>query len=95
MAIDVRRLFKANCGPDAKYLAHKFKLRGEWNVVEVKFRIRGGRTFQLDGVIHQGETFDEQARNAVLKIAAIAKNIGAVLAQPEGAGSLKIERQLS
>lgn len=95
MAVDVRRIFKTNCGPDAKYLAHEFKLRGEHNVIEVKFRIRGGRTFQLDGVLHQGETDDEQARNAVLKIAGIAKNIRKVLEQPEGTGSLKIERQLS
>lgn len=95
MAIDVRRLFKANCGPDAKYLAHEFKFRGEWNVIEVKFRLRGGRTFQLDGVLHQGATDDEQAQNAVLKIAGIAKNIRAVLAQPDGSGSIKVERQLS
>ena len=95
-AINVCKIFKKNCGPGAVFLASEFRQRGEHNTLAICFEmVPEGRKFDLDTVLHEGETDEEQVTNAVLKIAGIAKNIRQVLEQPDGAGSLKIERQLS
>lgn len=99
MPVNVRKLFKANCGSGAVYLASEFKMRGDYNVVQVSFEIvPEGRKFQLDGVLHEGETDDAMVENAVLKIAGIAKNIRATLAAPDGGSgrpAVAIDRLLS
>lgn len=95
--MNIRRLFKKNCGPGARYLGSELKQRGEHNVVQVSFEIvPEGRKFNLDGVLHEGDTADEQIERAVLKIAGIAKNIRATLAAPDGGpGRPAIDRLLS
>lgn len=99
MPINIRKLFKANCGSGAVYLDSKFDQRGEHNVVQISFEIiPEGRKFQVDGVLHQGDTDDAMVENAVLKIAGIAKNIRATLAAPDGGPgrpAVAIDRLLS
>lgn len=87
--MNIRRLFKSNCGPGARYIGSELKQRGEHNTVLVTFEIvPEGRKFNLDGVLHEGDTRDEQVERAVVKIAGIAKNIRATLAAEDGAGSI-------
>lgn len=94
--VNVRRLFKKNCGSGARFINHELVQRGEHNTVKVRFQmIPESRTFDLDGVLHVGDTPDEQLENAVLRIAEIAKNIRATMAVPDGAGSPRVERLLS
>lgn len=94
MAVNVRKLFKANCGPEARYLGHIFRPRGEYRTIVIAFR-RGKRTFELDGVIHLGATENERLENAIIRIAGIAKNVKAVMDGRDGAGQVEISRQLS
>jgi len=94
MAVNVRKLFKANCGPEASFVGFRLREREQHRTVVVAFK-HDGRTFELDGVIHHGNTPDERLTNAVLRIAAIAKGIEQTLAQPDGTGKLKVERVLS
>ena len=94
MAVNVRKLFKANCGPGVSYIGVRFREREQYRTVVVAFK-RGERTFELDGVIHDGNSPDERLANAVLRIAAIAKGLEQTLAQPDGAGRLKTDRILS
>lgn len=83
--MNIRRIFKKNCGSGARYLGSELRQRGEHNTVRVRFQIEPeGRTFDLDGVLHEGDTPDEQMERAVVKIAGIAKNIRATLAAPDG-----------
>lgn len=85
MAVNIRKLFKRNCGPGAVYLGSHLDFRGEYNTVIVQFEIiPEGRKFQLDGVLHEGDTEDEMVERAVLKIARIAMNIRETLAAPDG-----------
>lgn len=94
--LNIRKIFKANCGPGAVYLGSEMQQRGEHNTVMVTFElVPEGRKFQLDGILHQGDTDDMQLENAVLKIATIAKNIRETLANPDGKSVLHVERQLS
>lgn len=96
MSVNVRRLFKANCGPGARYRRSEMRMRGEYNTVMIAFEMfPEGRKFELDGVLHVGDTDDEMLTNAVLRIALIAKNIREPLAAPDGANSVKVERVLS
>lgn len=96
MAVNIRKIFKKNCGPGARYLGSELKQRGEYNTVLVTFEmVPEGRKFNLDGVLHVGDTADEKLENAVLRIAAIAKNIRATMAAPDGAGGVHVERLLS
>ena len=89
--VNIRRLFKKNCGSGARYITSELVHRGEHNTVKVRFEmIPEGRFFDLDGVLHAGNTPDEQLENAVLRIAAIAKNIRATMAAPDGAGAVAI-----
>lgn len=98
MAVNIRKIFRANCGPDARFIASQMRKPREgsngYPLVCVGFSI-GKRKFELDGVIHQGGTSDERMTNAVLKIAAIAKNVTAITAAPDGSGSVNVERVLS
>ena len=94
MAINIRGVFKTYSGRDIRFLKAATATRGDMPVVIIWFR-RGKRTFQLDGVIHQGATPDDQLRNAVIRIAGIAKNLTAVLEKPDGTGEIKVERTLS
>lgn len=72
--INIRALFKANCGPGARYLGSELKQRGEWPTVWINFEIvPEGRKFTLDGVIHGPA--DEDLEKAVLRIANIARNV--------------------
>lgn len=85
MPVNIRKLFKSCCGDGARYLGSEMQQRGEHNTVLVRFEIvPERRQFSLDGVLHQGETPDEKLRNAVVKIAGIARNIRATLAAPDG-----------
>lgn len=94
--LNIRKLFKANCGPGAVYLGSELQQRGEYNTVAVQFElVPEGRKFNLDGILHEGETDDVQLENAVLKIAAIARNVRETLANPDGKSVLHAERQLS
>lgn len=94
--VNIRKIFKANCGSGAKYVGSELQQRGEHNTVMVTFRlIPEDRKFNLDGVLRDGETADEQLENAVLKIAAIARNVRETLANPDGKSVLHVERQLS
>lgn len=95
--VNIRRLFKKNCGSGARFLASQLQQRGEHNTVLVTFEIVSeGRRFNLDGVLHEGDTADEQLERAVLKIAGIAKNIRATLAAPDGGpGKPAVTRLLS
>lgn len=87
--INVRKLFKANCGPGAVYLGSEVRQRGEHNVIAIQFEIvPEGRRFDLDGVLHPSGSDDEQMENAVLRIATIAKNIRQTLAEPDGRSAL-------
>lgn len=97
MPINIRKLFKRHCGPGARYLGSELQMRGEHNTVMVAFEmVPEGRKFKLDGVLHEGETADEQIERAVVKIAGIAKNIRATLAAPDGGpGRSSVERLLS
>lgn len=97
MAVNIRKLFKRHCGSGARYLGSQMQQRGEYNTVLVSFEIvPEGRKFNLDGVLHQGDTPDEQIEAAVVKIAGIAKNIRATLAAPDGGpGKPAVERLLS
>lgn len=97
MSVNIRKLFKRNCGSGARYLGSELRQRGEHNTVRVRFQIEPeGRTFDLDGVLHDGDTPDEQMERAVIKIAGIAKNIRATLAAPDGGpGRPHVERLLS
>lgn len=87
MSINVRKIFRANCGPDAKFIAFRMRVPREgsagYPLVCVGFSV-GKRNFELDGVIHQGDSPDERMTNAVLKIASIAKNAKAITAMPDG-----------
>jgi len=94
MAVNIRKVFKANCGPEARYLGHIFRPRGEYRTVVIAFK-RGKRTFELDGVIHLGATENERIENAVIRIAGIAKGLKQVLDGRDGSGQLEITRQLS
>lgn len=98
MAVNIRKIFRTNCGPDAKMVGYQLRKPREgsngYPLVCVGFSV-GKRTFELDGVIHQGETPDERMTNAVLKIAAIAKNVTAITAAPDGAGAVRVDRLLS
>ena len=95
--MNIRRLFKKNCGSGARYLGSQLQQRGEHNTVLVTFEIvPEGRKFNLDGVLHEGDTPDERLERAVLKIAGIAKNIRATLAVPDGGpGKPAVARLLS
>lgn len=94
--MNIRKTFKANCGPGARYLSHELQQRGEYNTVAIQFEmVPEGRRFNLDGVIHEGETEDDQLRNAVLKIAGKTRHIRDILAAPDGRSALHIERQLN
>lgn len=95
--MNIRRIFKKNCGSGARYLGSELSQRGEHNTVAVTFEIvPEGRRFNLDGVLHEGDTPDEQMECAVIKIAGIAKNIRATLAAPDGGpGRPHVERLLS
>jgi hypothetical protein len=74
MSVNIRRVFKKNCGPGAKFLSYALENRGEHNVVRIRFFIvPEQRTFDLDGVIH-GET-DADLERAVLRIAYIAETV--------------------
>jgi hypothetical protein len=99
MGVNIRRIFKKHCGRGALYLGSELQQRGEHNTVMVTFEIvPEGWKFQLDGVLHCGETHDEQLTNAVLRIAEIAKNIRATLAAPDGGPgrpAVSVERLLS
>lgn len=96
MSISIRKIFKANCGSGAVYLGSELRQRGEHNTVAVQFElVPEGRKFDLDSVLHDGETADEQMQNAVLKIAAIAKNVRETLAAPDGKSVIHIDRLLS
>lgn len=87
MSINVRRLFKENCGLGARYISSELEQRGDHNTVKVRFEmIPEGRFFDLDGVLHVGDTADEQLENAVLRIAGIAKDIRATMAAEDGVG---------
>lgn len=91
--VNIRKLFKANCGPGARYVGSELKQRGEHNTVLVTFEmVPEGRKFNLDGVLHVGDTEYEQLQNAVLRIAGIAKNIRETMAAPDGAGSIVMIR---
>lgn len=94
---EARRIFKANCGSGARFVSSELVHRGDHNTVKVRFQmIPEGRTFDLDGVLHEGDTPDEQLERAVLKIARIAKNIRATLAAPDGgSGRPHVDRLLS
>ena len=73
--VNIRKLFKANCGLGARYLGSEMQQRGEHNTISVQFEmIPEGRKFNLDGVIHDGDP-DAELERAVLKIVNIAKNI--------------------
>jgi len=73
--INIRKIFKANCGLGAVYLNSEMQQRGEYNTVAVQFEmVPEGRKFTLDGVIHEGDA-DAELERAVVKIATIAKNI--------------------
>lgn len=94
--VNIRKIFKANCGPGAVYLSSELQQRGEHNTVMVCFEmVPEGRKFNLDGVLHEGDTADIQIENAVLKIAGKARHIREILANPDGQSVLHIERQLS
>lgn len=95
--VNIRKMFKANCGSGARYLGSELRQRGEHNTVLVTFEIvPEGRKFNLDGVLHEGDTADEQLERAVVKIAGIAKNIRATLAAPDGGpGKPVVDRLLS
>ena len=94
--INVRRLFKTHCGRGAVYLASELRQRGDYNTIAIQFEIvPEGRKFDLDGVLHQGETDEQQLENAVIKIAGIARNIRATLANPDGKSVLHVDRLLS
>lgn len=95
--MNIRKLFKRNCGSGARYLGSELRQRGEHNTVAVTFEIvPEGRRFNLDGVLHEGDTPDEQMERAVVKIAGIAKNIRATLAAPDGGPERPhVERLLS
>jgi hypothetical protein len=96
MSVNVRQLFKANCGPGAVYLGSEVRQRGDHNTIAIQFEIiPEGRKFDLDGVLHQGDSHDAQLENAVLKIAGIARNIRETLANPDGKSVLHIDRLLS
>lgn len=97
MAVNIRKIFKANCGSGAVYLGSALRRRDVHETVAVQFEIiPEGRKFDLDSVIHEGDTPDERLRNAVLKIAGIAKNIRATLAAPDGRNTAPhVERLLS
>lgn len=72
--MNIRKLFKANCGPGARYLGHEMRQRGEHNTVAIQFEmVPEGRQFDLDWVV-RGDG-DEGLRVAVLKIAETAQNI--------------------
>lgn len=74
MPVDIKKLFKANCGSGARYLSSEMRQRGDHNTVAVQFQmIPEDRRFDLDWAI-TGEG-DEGLRAAVLKIAETAKNI--------------------
>ena len=91
MSVNIKKIFKANCGPGARYFGSEMQQRGEHNTVMVTFDlVPEGRRFNLDGVLHEGETPDEQVRAAVLKIAAIARNIRQTLANPDGKSVLHV-----
>lgn len=98
MSVNIRKLFKRHCGPDAKFIAFRMRQPREgsagYPLICVGFSV-GKRNFELDGVIHHGDTPDARMTNAVLKIAAIAKNVKAITAAPDGSGGVKVERQLS
>lgn len=95
--MNIRKIFKANCGSGARYVSSELMQRGEHNTVKVRFEIiPEGRTFDLDGVLHDGDTQDEQLERAVIKIAGIAKNIRTTLAAPDGGpGKPAVARLLS
>lgn len=97
MAVNVRKIFKRHCGDGARYLGSELRFRGEHNTVVVTFEmVPEGRKFNLDGVLHEGDTPDEQIERAVVKIAGLAKNIRATLAAPDGGpGRPAVERLLS
>ncbi len=74
--LNIRQLFKANCGPGAVYLGSEISQRGEHNVVLLQFEmVPEGRKFSLDSVIHGPG--DAELEKTVLKIAQIARNIRA------------------
>lgn len=76
MPLNIRKVFKANCGPGARYLGSEIRQRGDENVVAVQFEmVPEGRKFDLDDVLH-GDG-DEELEKAVLRIAQIALNIRA------------------
>lgn len=92
----IRAVFKKNCGDGIRYISSGIDMRGEHHTVKVRFMMwPEGRTFDLDGVLHVGDTPDEQLENAVLRIASIAKNIRATMAAPDGRGEVHVGRLLS
>lgn len=85
MPVNIRKLFKANCGPGAVYLGSELRQRGEHNVVAIQFEmVPEGRKFDMDGVLHEGDSGEAQIENAVLKIADKARRIRDVIAAPDG-----------
>lgn len=89
MPLNVRKLFKANCGAGAVYLGSEVRQRGEHNVIAIQFEIvPEGRRFDLDGVLHHGENEDQQMENAIIRIAGIARTIRETLAKPDGKSAL-------
>lgn len=97
MAVNIRKTFTRHCGPEARFIAYRMRKEregsGGFPTVVIGFSV-GKRKFELDGVIHVGNSPDQRLENAVIKIATIAKNVNQVLTSPDGAGAVKIERQL-
>ncbi len=89
MAVNIRKTFKRACGRDVSFVSSRMDMRGEHRVVVVRFA-RGGKVYDLDGVIHHGNTPDERLRNAVERIAGIASNLRSTLAGHDGAGQISI-----
>jgi hypothetical protein len=74
VALNIRKIFNANCGKGARYLGSELRDRGEHATVAIQFEmIPEGRKFDLDCVIRYDG--DEGVRRAVMRIAEIASNI--------------------
>lgn len=80
--VKVKRLFKANCGPGARYISHTFGELGEFKAVIFQFAMEPeGRVFNSTQVIRGPSDSDLEV--AVLKVAAIARDIREHVKQPE------------
>jgi len=72
--VRIKAIFKANCGPGARYVSHSIAERDGLKCLLLRFQmVPEGRLFDLDHAFR--EYNDDGIERGVLKVAAIARDV--------------------